>query len=137
MMAQGKTHGQQFLEILNVAKDDKSKMFTLLRSTLDKANPFPSEKVDYDNVINQVTDFDSVASMKAARAGFNARHGAFMFAEDYIYLTAKAYKDQGLGDVESFKKDFKNFVNNSHNGNSHAVENTVGILKQAQTSYAG
>ena len=31
MSMQNKTFGQQFLEVLNVAKSDKSKMFMLLR----------------------------------------------------------------------------------------------------------
>ena len=39
MMLQNKTLGQQFLEVLNASKEDKEKMFTLLRSTLEKVNP--------------------------------------------------------------------------------------------------
>ncbi len=110
MSMQNKTFGQQFLEVLNVAKNDKSKMFMLLRSTLEKINPFPSEKVNFSAVINQVTSLESIAAMKAAKAGFNARHGAYMFAEDYIYLSAKVYKDLGLGDIKAFKRDFSAFV---------------------------
>ena len=110
MSTTNKTFGQQFLEVLNVAKSDKSKMFMLLRSTLEKINPFPSEKVNFSAVINQVTNIESIATMKAAKAGFNARHGAYMFAEDYIYLSAKVYKDMGLGDIKAFKRDFSAFV---------------------------
>ena len=110
MSTQNKTFGQQFLEVLKVAKNDKSKMFMLLRSTLEKINPFPSEKVNFSAVINQVTSMESIAAMKAAKAGFNARHGAYMFAEDYIYLSAKVYKDLGLGDIKAFKRDFSAFV---------------------------
>ncbi len=110
MSMQNKTFGQQFLEVLNVAKSDKSKMFMLLRSTLEKINPFPSEKVNFSAVINQVTSIESIAAMKAAKAGFNARHGAYMFAEDYIYLSAKVYKDLGMGDIQAFKRDFSAFV---------------------------
>ena len=47
MSTPNKTLGQQFLEVLNIAKSDKSKMFMLLRSTLEKINPFPSEKVNF------------------------------------------------------------------------------------------
>ncbi len=110
MNTQNKTFGQQFLEVLNVAKNDKSKMFMLLRSTLEKINPFPSEKVNFSTVINQVTNLESIATMKAAKAGFNARHGAYMFAEDYIYLSAKVYKDLGMGDIKAFKRDFSAFI---------------------------
>jgi hypothetical protein len=112
MMLENKTQGQQFLEILDLAKEskDKNKMFDLLRSTLEKINPFPTEKVNFKNVMENVTDMDSVAAVKAARAEFNAYHGAYMFADDYIYLTAKAYKDEGLGNIESFKHDFTAFT---------------------------
>lgn len=121
MSMQQKTQGQQFLEILSIAKEDKTKMFKLLHSTLEKVNPFPSEKLNFHNIINQVTDLDSVAVMKAAKAGFNARNGAYMFVEDYIYLTAKSYKDQAMGGIEDFKRDFKKY--------EHSLENTVVIKK--------
>lgn len=124
MTMTNKTMGQQFLEILNVAKDDKSRMFTLLRSTLEKVNPFPSEKINFPAVIKQVTDLESVAAMKAARAGFNARHGAYMFAEDYIYLTAKAYKDVGHGEITDFKRDFNIFTQDCGNIKSRDMERT-------------
>jgi hypothetical protein len=110
MTMQNKTLGQQFLEVLNAAKNDKEKMFTLLRSTLEKVNPFPSEGINFPATVKQITDIDSIASMRAAKAGFNASHGAYMFAEDYIYLTAKAYKEQGLGNITDFKKDFRMFT---------------------------
>jgi len=110
MTMQSKTHGQQFLEVLNAAKDSKEKMFTLLRSTLEKVNPFPDEKLNFQDTIKQITDMDSIASMRAAKANFNASHGAYMFTEDYIYLTAKAYKDQGMGNIGDFKRDFNIFT---------------------------
>ena len=110
MTTQKKTQGQQFLEVLNSAKNDKEKMFTLLRSTLEKVNPFPSENINFPATVKQITDIDSIATMRAAKAGFNASHGAYMFAEDYIYLTAKAYKEQGLGNITDFKKDFRMFT---------------------------
>lgn len=110
MTMQNKTFGQQFLEVLNAAKNDKEKMFTLLRSTLEKVNPFPSENINFPATVKQITDIDSIATMRAAKAGFNASHGAYMFAEDYIYLTAKAYKEQGLGNITDFKKDFRMFT---------------------------
>lgn len=109
-MMQNKTQGQQFLAILGVAKDDKDKMFTLLRSTLEKVNPFPSEKVNFSNIISQITDMDSIAAMKATQAGYKALVGNGMFAEDYVYLTAKAYKDYGMGNIKDFKHDFKQFT---------------------------
>lgn len=121
-----KTFGQQFLEILNVAKEDKSKMFTLLRSTLEKINPFPSEPVNFSGMLAKVTNMESIAAMKAARAGCNARNGAYMFADDYIYLSAKAYKDQGLGDISDFKRDFDSFLKNQdkepHITHNHVAE---------------
>lgn len=110
MTMQNKTLGQQFLEVLNAAKNDKEKMFSLLRSTLEKVNPFPSENVNFPAAVKQITDLDSIAAMRAAKANFNASHGAYMFAEDYIYLTAKAYKEQGLGNIADFKKDFRMFT---------------------------
>ena len=110
MEMQKKTHGQQFLEVLNAARDNKDKMFTLLRSTLEKINPFPTEKVNFPTVMKQITEQESIATMRAAKANFNASHGAYMFAEDYIYLTAKAYKDQGLGGINDFKRDFNLFT---------------------------
>ena len=115
-----KTFGQQFLEILNVAKEDKSKMFTLLRSTLEKINPFPSDPVNFSGMLAKVTNMESIAAMKAARAGCNARNGAYMFADDYIYLSAKAYKDQGLGDIADFKRDFDLFLKNDDKSYSSA-----------------
>lgn len=125
MMMQNKTQGQQFLEILGIAKDDKDKMFMLLRSTLEKVNPFPTEKINFGTVVSQITDLDSVASMKAAKAGFNARHGAYMFAEDYIYLTAKAFKDQGLGDVKKFKYDFNVFTQDKSLIQNHVSDRAI------------
>ncbi len=113
MTVQNKTMGQQFLEVLNSAKDDKEKMFTLLRSTLEKVNPFPTEKINFPQVMKNVTEIDSIASMRAAKAGFNASHGAYMFAEDYIYLTAKAYKERGLGNITDFKRDFRMFTDDT------------------------
>lgn len=110
MTMQNKTLGQQFLEVLSSAKNDKEKMFTLLRSTLEKVNPFPTEKIDFPKVMQQVTEQDSIATMRAAKANFNASHGAYMFAEDYIYLTAKAYKEQGMGSITDFKRDFRMFT---------------------------
>ena len=110
MNTQNKTLGQQFLDVLHVAKDDKSKMFTLLCATLEKINPFPSEKVNIPDMLSQITSLESVASMKAAKANFNASHGAYMFSEDYIYLTAKAYKDHDLGNIADFKRDLNVFV---------------------------
>lgn len=110
MTMQNKTLGQQFLEVLSLAKNDKEKMFTLLRSTLEKVNPFPAEKIDFPKVMQQVTEQDSIATMRAAKANFNASHGAYMFAEDYIYLTAKAYKEQGMGSIMDFKRDFRMFT---------------------------
>ncbi len=110
MTMQNKTLGQQFLEVLNSAKNDKEKMFTLLRSTLEKVNPFPTEKINFAKVMQQVTEQDSVATMRAAKASFNASHGAYMFADDYIYLTAKAYKEQGMGGITDFKRDFRMFT---------------------------
>lgn len=125
MTMSNKTMGQQFLEVLNVAKDDKSKMFTLLCATLEKVNPFPTEKINFHNVINQVTNLESVAAIKAASAGFNARHGAYMFAEDYIYLTAKAYKDCGHGDINDFKRDFHIFGQDVSMLKNRSVERTA------------
>ena len=116
-----KTFGQQFLEILTIAKADKAKMFMLLRSTLEKINPFPSEPVNFSGMLSKVTDMESIAAMKAARAGCNARNGAYMFADDYIYLSAKAYKDQGLGDIADFKRDFGTFLKNDNK--EHEVTN--------------
>lgn len=112
---QNKTQGQQFLEVLNAAKDSKEKMFTLLRSTLEKVNPFPTEKINFQTTIKQITDMESIASMRAAKANFNASHGAYMFTEDYIYLTAKAYKDQGMGNITDFKRDFNVFTSEKIN----------------------
>ncbi len=110
-----KTVGQQFLEVLNAAKNDKTNMFALLCATLEKNKPPFLDKVDYPAVIGQITGLESVAAVKAAKAGVNARNGAFMFAEDYIYLTAKAYKDCGYGEIDDFKRDFK----------KHTAENAV------------
>ena len=110
MTTQTKTQGQQFLEVLNAAKNDKEKMFTLLRSTLEKVNPFPTEKINFSATMKQITDLESIATMRAAKANFNASHGAYMFTEDYIYLTAKAYKEQGLGNIGDFKRDFNIFT---------------------------
>lgn len=124
-MMQNKTQGQQFLEVLSAAQDNKEKMFTLLRSTLEKVNPFPTEKVNFGAIVSQVTDMESVAAMKAARAGFNARQGAYMFAEDYIYLTAKSFKDQGLGDIKAFKHDFNLFTQEKNPVNFHQKERAV------------
>ncbi len=107
---QNKTMGQKFIEVLNSAKNDKEKMFTLLRSTLEMVNPFPTEKVNFPEVMKNVTEIDSIASMRATKASFNASHGAYMFADDYIYLTAKAYKEQGLGNIAEFKRDFRVFT---------------------------
>ena len=115
---QKKTFGQQFLEVLNAAKNDKEKMFNLLKSTLEKVNPFPTEKVDFSTTLKQITDIDSIATMRAAKANFNASHGAYMFTEDYIYLTAKAYKEQGLGNIADFKHDFKLHTSEKSNANS-------------------
>ena len=110
MTTHNKTQGQQFLEVLGAAKDSKEKMFTLLRSTLEKVNPFPTEKLNFQTTMKQITDIESIATMRAAKANFNASHGAYMFTEDYIYLTAKAYKDQGMGNIADFKKDFNMFT---------------------------
>ena len=110
MTTHNKTQGQQFLEVLGAAKDSKEKMFTLLRSTLEKVNPFPTEKLNFQTTMKQITDIESIATMRAAKANFNASHGAYMFTEDYIYLTAKAYKDQGMGNITDFKKDFNLFT---------------------------
>ena len=110
MTAHNKTHGQQFLEVLGAAKDSKEKMFTLLRATLEKVNPFPTEKINFQTAMKQITDIESIATMRAAKASFNASNGAYMFTEDYIYLTAKAYKDQGMGNIADFKKDFNMFT---------------------------
>ena len=110
MILQNKTLGQQFLEVLNASKEDKEKMFTLLRSTLEKVNPFPTEKVDFTKVMQNVTEQDSIATMRAAKASFNAKQGAYMFSEDYIYLTAKAYKEQGMGGITDFKREFRIFT---------------------------
>ena len=116
MTTQKKTQGQQFLDVLSSAKNDKEKMFTLLRSTLEKVNPFPTEKVDFSKAINQITDMDSIASMKIAKANFNASHGAYMFFDDYIYLTANAYKENNLGSIADFKSDFKDFIDGNNKG---------------------
>lgn len=124
-MMQNKTQGQQFLEVLSAAQNNKEKMFTLLRSTLEKVNPFPTEKVNFGAIVSQVTDMESVAAMKAARAGFNARHGAYMFAEDYIYLTAKSFKDQGLGDIKKFKYDFNLFTQAQDMANFRKTERAM------------
>ena len=110
MTMHNKTQGQHFLEVLGAAKDSKEKMFTLLRSTLEKVNPFPTEKLNFQTTMKQITDIESIATMRAAKANFNASHGAYMFTEDYIYLTAKAYKDQGMGNIADFKKDFNMFT---------------------------
>ena len=110
MTTHNKTQGQQFLEVLGAAKDSKEKMFTLLRSTVEKVNPFPTEKLNFQTTMKQITDIESIATMRAAKANFIASHGAYMFTEDYIYLTAKAYKDQGMGNITDFKKDFNLFT---------------------------
>lgn len=101
-----KTFGQRFVETLNAAKDEKANIFKLLNSTLETINLSPADEV------KQATDLEGVAALKAAKAGYNALHGACMFGEDYIYLSAKAYKDAGYGNITNFKHDFNKFVQN-------------------------
>ena len=47
-----------------------------------------------------------------------------MFGDDYIYLSAKAYKDAGYGDITDFKQDFNKFVNKQEHANM-AVKQTA------------
>jgi len=126
-----KTVGQQFLEVLNAAKNDKTNMFALLCATLEKNKPPFLEKVDYSAVIGQITGLESVAAVKAAKAGVNARNGAFMFDEDYIYLTAKMYKDCGYGEINDFKRDFK-----KHTTETSAVQERPMVKTQMAMSHA-
>lgn len=108
-----KTFGQRFLEDLNAAKNEKANIFKLLSSTLETINLTPADEV------KKATDIESVAALKAAKAGYNAHHGACMFGDDYIYLSAKAYKDAGYGDITDFKQDFDNFVNKREHANTN------------------
>lgn len=127
MTMQNKTLGQQFLEVLNAAKNDKEKMFTLLRSTLEKVNPFPSKKVDFSAIMANVSNMESVASIKAVKANFNASHGAYMFAEDYIYLTADVYKKNGLGGIAEFKSEFEKFAKKTNNTKTEEKNEVLNI----------
>lgn len=106
MAVQNKSKGQQFLLDLDTARDDMQKMFTLLRSTLEEFKPY----VSLSEKISQVTDLDSVASLNSTKASINVSRGFCVSAEDFIYLTAKAYKDHGYGDIKSFKRDFRIFT---------------------------
>lgn len=107
-----KTFGQRFLEDLNAAKNKKANIFKLLSSTLETINLIPADEV------KKATDIESVAALKAAKAGYNAHHGACMFGDDYIYLSAKAYKDAGYGDITDFKQDFNNFAKQKEHTNT-------------------
>lgn len=132
MLKQGhKTQGQMFLEVLKTAGNDKNKMFTLLCSTLEKSNPFPSEKIDFSHMISQIKEEESLVALNTTKAGLKAWRGDYMFADDYIYLTAKAYKDQGLGDIKNFKTNFKQFTMKEA---APVMENRPQIGRQAGNS---
>lgn len=113
-----KTFGQRFLEDLNAAKNEKANIFKLLSSTLETINLTPADEV------KKATDIESVAALKAAKAGYNAHHGACMFGDDYIYLSAKAYKDAGYGNITDFKQDFNNFAKQKEHQKKHTNTNT-------------
>lgn len=113
-----KTFGQRFLEDLNAAKNEKANIFKLLNSTLETINLIPADEVE------KATDIESVAALKAAKAGYNAHHGACMFGDDYIYLSAKAYKDAGYGNITDFKQDFNNFAKQKEHQKKHTNTNT-------------
>ncbi len=113
-----KTFGQRFLEDLNAAKNEKANIFKLLSSTLETINLIPADEV------KKATDIESVAALKAAKAGYNAHHGACMFGDDYIYLSAKAYKDAGYGNITDFKQDFNNFAKQKEHQKEHQKKHT-------------
>ncbi len=107
-----KTFGQRFLETLNAAKNEKANIFKLLSSTLETINLIPADEV------KKATDIESVAALKAAKAGYNAHHGACMFGDDYVYLSIKAYQDAGYGGIADFKQDFNNFAKQKEHTNT-------------------
>lgn len=95
-----KTVGQLFTETLEATKADKDKMFRLLSAALEKTRANPS---------NKISDNDTLVEFKARLARYNAKMGCELNPEDYVYMTAKKYKDAGYGNIVDFKKDFKTF----------------------------
>lgn len=105
-----KPYAHRFLDLLVFVKNDKEKLFKLLTATIQTLNPLPEIPVDFKNISEQITDLESVAAMKAKKAHVNLMVGKYLFADDYIYLTAKAYHDEGFGNIKSFKQDFERFT---------------------------
>ena len=105
-----KSYGHRFLDLLVFVKNDKEKLFKLLSATIQTLNPLPEIPVDFKNISEQITDLESVAAMKAKKAHVNLMVGKYLFADDYIYLAAKAYQDEGFGNIKSFKQDFERFT---------------------------
>lgn len=114
--------GRQFVDLLDMAHD-KDKMFKLLFATLEKFGALENNQNNTPDIINGLTDQDSIAMLKASKANVNACNGAFMFMEDYIYLTEKKYHDHNFGGIKDFKKDFSKFVQESKMQNNQSKEN--------------
>ena len=97
------TTGQLFKAAWEATEGDKDKTFRLLSAALEKTRSNP----------DKITDNDTVATLKARVAEYNASKGCELNPEDYVYMAAKKYKDAGHGDITHFKGDFKKFIEKS------------------------
>lgn len=95
------TPGQLFIQALEATKADKNKMFQLLSTALETTRANPN---------NKISDDETLVEFKARLAQYNAKIGCELNPEDYVYMTAKKYKDAKHGSIAEFKKDFQMFT---------------------------